>query len=197
LTYDRGMRFALLFAIGCGGGAPPNGVDAPMADGTAQLDAPASGAFAVASPMLAPGAMFAAANTCTGPGNTSPQLVWTGDAKGALGFAVTLTDLDIGLVHWAIYDIPANATGLPADVMKVYAPTNVAGAHQTDSYTAGMRGYLGPCPPMKHNYRFDVYGLDVATVAGTSMATTRAQVVPSIMQHMVVTASLTGNYTQP
>lgn len=195
------MRIALVLVIvGCGSNALPNDVDAPAGqrDAPVYLDAPAGGAFALTSPMLAPNGTFAAANTCTGPGNTSPQLVWTGDSKGALGFAVTLTDIDNNnLIHWAIYDIPASATGLPADVMKAYAPSNVAGAHQTDSYQAGMRGYLGPCPPVKHNYRFDVYGLDVATIPSTSMSTTRAQVVPLMMQHMVVTASLTGNYTQP
>ncbi|HEY5920920.1 MAG TPA: hypothetical protein VIV11_04580, partial [Kofleriaceae bacterium] len=60
-----------------------------------------------------------------------------------------------------------------------------------------VRGYLGPCPPAPdpaHMYEFAVYGLDVATLPGATMATTRAQAVPLITQHMTARALLTGTY---
>ena len=115
----------------------------------------------------------------------------------AQSFAVVLTDKSNNLVHWVIYDIPASAAGLPASVEKVYAPTNVAGAHQTASYQASTRGYLGPCPPMNggaHTYEFAVFGLDVAALPGASMTTTRPQAVTLIDQHKTATAKLTGMY---
>jgi Raf kinase inhibitor-like YbhB/YbcL family protein len=132
-------------------------------------------------------------NACAGA-NTSPQLVWTGNAMNAMSFAVVLTDKSNNLIHWVIYDIPGTATGLPANVEKVYAPTNVAGAHQTLSYQ-NVRGYLGPCPGTMHTYEFAVYALSVATLPGATMTTTRAQAMPLIMQNMVASDTLTGTYT--
>jgi hypothetical protein len=189
------MRIALVLLAGCGSSPAPASIDAATTHDAA-IDS-AAGALALTSPELASGT-FPDANTCTGPGNTSPQFLWTGDTHAAQSFALTLTDPDAGnLIHWTIYDIPGSATGLPADVMKAYAPANVSGAHQTDSYMAGMKGYLGPCPPALHHYRFDLYALDVATLPGTSMATTRAEVVAAAMQHVVATATLMASYQKP
>ena len=193
-------RLAIAFLVAsCGGddSTPAQG-DAAVDGATAvdaSVDAPSQGTFTLTSPMLAPSAAIAMANTCDGA-NTSPELTWTGNAMGALSYAVVFTDTNNDLVHWVIYDIPATATGLPANVQKAYAPNNVAGAHQTQSYQA-VRGYLGPCPPAQdgaHIYEFAVYGLDVATLPGTTMATTRAQAVPLILQHQTAKATLTGMY---
>lgn len=196
-------RLALLLVFAaCGGDDAPAQTDAAV-DGAgsstvdaAALDAPIGGMFALTSPMLTEGATIMTANTCDGA-NTSPQLVWSGNAMGALSYAVVLTDKSNNLVHWVIYDIPAAATGLPAAVEKVYAPTNVMGAHQTASYQATVRGYLGPCPPTNggaHTYEFAAYGVDVATLPGATMATTRTQAVTLITQHMTAKATLTGMY---
>ena len=189
----------LLVVVGCGGDDNPNPGQAD-----ASIDSPVDSQggigdsmrlFTLTSPMLTEGAAIAAANTCDGA-NTSPQLEWSGNAMNAQSYAIVFTDTSNMLVHWVIYDIPASATGLPANVEKVYAPTNVPGAHQTASYQATVRGYLGPCPPAgpPHVYEFAVYGLNVATLPGTSMTTTRAQAVPMIMQYMTARATLTGMY---
>src|SRR5262249_42139143 len=154
----------------CGGGGGGMPIDTPSGgDGPPAGDAP-PGSFALSSPMLASGASFDPANTCDGA-DTSPQLVWTNAPAGTRSFAVVLTDQSIGLVHWVIYDVPAAATGLPANVDKAYAPANVAGAHQTESFQASARGYLGPCPPNLHTYQFAAYALDVDVLPGTSMST--------------------------
>jgi hypothetical protein len=200
-------RLALLALLAACGGDDSNAqsdasIDIDSSGGgsaDAAIDSPSSGGmFTLTSPMLTEGAAIAAANTCDGA-NTSPQLVWAGNAMSAMSFAVVLTDKTNNLVHWVIYDVPGSATGLPAAVEKTYAPANVAGAHQTASYQATTRGYLGPCPPQgggAHTYEFAVYGLDVATLPGATMATTRAQAVPLITQHMTAKATLTGMYTR-
>jgi Raf kinase inhibitor-like YbhB/YbcL family protein len=197
-------RFALVLGFAaCGGDDAPAQSDAAV-DGAgsntvdaAAPDSPTGGMFALTSPMLTEGATIMTAHTCDGA-NSSPPLVWSGNAMGALSYAVVLTDKsNNNLVHWVIYDIPAAATGLPAAVEKVYAPANVMGAHQTTSYQGTLRGYLGPCPPANggaHTYEFAAYGVDVATLPGTSMTTTRAQAVPLITQHMTAKATLTGMY---
>src|ERR1043166_7400819 len=49
--------------------------------------------------------------------NISPALHWSGAPAGTKGFALVLDDYEArggdGFVHWAAYDIPAEATGLP------------------------------------------------------------------------------------
>ncbi|MDQ3335960.1 MAG: YbhB/YbcL family Raf kinase inhibitor-like protein [Myxococcota bacterium] len=190
-------RIALVLLVGCGGSGGPAADAAIDSIGTidAALDAPPAGAFALTSPMLAAGAAFNAANTCNGA-NTSPQLAWTAGPAGTMSYAIIFTDKSNNLIHWVIYDIPASATGLPADVQKAYMPNNVAGAKQTLSYQA-VRGYLGPCPPVLHTYEFVVYALDVATLPGVTMNSTRAQLAPVILDHDLGMAALSGTYQQP
>jgi len=191
-------RITLVVLAACGGGSDSPAVDAAT-DGIidAAIDAPPTGSFVLTSPMLVMGASFAAANTCTGPGNTSPQLAWTAGPAGTLSYSIIFTDKSNALIHWIIYDIPASATGLPASVQKAYMPNNVTGAKQTLSFQAGARGYLGPCPPNLHTYEFVVYAIDVATLPGLTMASARADVAPVILQHDLVMAALSGTYVQP
>jgi Raf kinase inhibitor-like YbhB/YbcL family protein len=198
-------RLAILILLAACGGDDSSSAQADAAiDGSgsagtdAAVDAPPSGGMlTLTSPVLTEGAMIAEANTCDGA-NTSPQLAWTGNAMGAQSYAVVLTDKTFNnLVHWVIYDISPTATGLPAAVQKVYEPTNVMGAHQTASYQATTRGYLGSCPPTNdgaHTYEFAVYGIDAATLPGATMGTTRDQALTLIMQHDTAKATLTGTY---
>ncbi len=198
-------RFAfLLLVAACGGDdssssqndAAVDGAGSNTTDAAPNIDAPSGGMFTLTSPVLTEGATIMAVNTCDGA-NTSPELAWTGNAMGAMSYAVVLTDKTNDLVHWVIYDIPANATGLPAAVQKTYAPTNVTGAHQTASYQPTTRGYLGPCPPANggaHTYEFAAYGIDAATLPGATMMTAPPQAATLITQHMTAKATLTGMY---
>jgi Raf kinase inhibitor-like YbhB/YbcL family protein len=192
-------RIAILVLVAaCGGDSSPAKSDAPVDtppigfDGS-DYDAP-PGALTLTSPMLTEGGVIADTNSCAGT-NVSPQLIWSA-GPAAQSYAVVLTDKNNSLVHSVIYDIPGTAQGLPENVMKAYAPTNVTGAHQTTAYDNTTRGYLGPCPPAgtTHTYEFALYALDAATLPGTSMTTTRTQVVPLIMQHMLARTTLTGTF---
>jgi len=101
---------------------------------------------------------------CTG-GNISPELAWKGAPDGTKSFAVTMFDADAptgsGLWHWAVFNIPASATGLATgagDPAKKLAPE---GSVQIVSDT-GVAGYTGPCPPKgdkPHHYVIVVYAL--------------------------------------
>jgi Raf kinase inhibitor-like YbhB/YbcL family protein len=201
LRFAAMKRLVLLALLAACGGDDSSaqsdaGIDGAVGGTDAAIDTPSGGMFALTSPMLTEGATIATANTCDGA-NTSPQLVWSGNAMNAMSFAVVLTDKTNGLVHWVIYDVPGSATGLPADVSKAYTPSNVPGAHQAASYQTTVRGYLGPCPPASggaHTYEFAAYGLDVAALPGATMATTRAEAVTLIGQHTTAKATLTGMY---
>ena len=194
----------LLLAAACGddGGTGNPSVDAPTggsADAAmidaAMPDTPMGGMFAITSPTITEGGAIPNTHSCTSGGgmNLSPQLNFANPPSGTMSYAVVFTDLSNGLVHSAIYDIPATLTGLPADVDKVYAPPDVPGAHQTLAYN-NQRGYAGPCPGTPHMYQFKIYALATATVPGTSMGTTRAQLVNALATNLG-TATLTATFT--
>ena len=195
---------ALAGLVGCGddGGSSSTpdanvvgdgGVDSAI---DSAIDAPPAGTFTLTSPTIMEGGAIPRLNACgqQGGSNLSPQLVFTNPPAGTLSYAVVFTDLTgTPLVHCAIYDVPGALTGLPADVDKFYLPPDVVGAHQTNAYN-GMRGYAGPCPPAVHNYQFKVYALAVDKLAGTSMATTKEQIVAAVATNLG-TATLTASYT--
>lgn len=186
MTHALARTLVGLVVVGCGGdGAPP------------RLDGAAGAALAVTSTAFADGGAIPITHTCK-DANTSPPLAWTGAPSGTLSFAVVLTDLSLTppLVHWAMFDIPAAATELPANVEKVYAPSNVPGAHQV-SFRSQTQGYQGPCPPSQHTYEFAASALDVATLPGATMQTTPGEVVASINMHRLGGGTLTGTYTPP
>ncbi len=100
---------------------------------------------------------------CTGE-NLSPELSWKNPPAGTKSFAVTVYDPDAptgsGWWHWVVYDIPADAKGLPAGAGSGKAELP-AGAKQgrTDF---GQPGFGGACPPpgdKPHRYVFTVYAL--------------------------------------
>jgi Raf kinase inhibitor-like YbhB/YbcL family protein len=171
---------------------------AGSADAEVEVDAPPSGTFALTSPTITDGGVIPPAHVCANKGgmNQSPELAFANVPAGTMSFAVVLTDLSNGLVHSAIYDIAGTATGLPADVDKVYAPPDVAGAHQTNNYS-GQRGYAGPCPPNAHMYQFKVYALGTATLDGATMGTTKDEVVSTASAANLGTATLTATFTPP
>jgi hypothetical protein len=135
--------------------------------------------------------MFAKQNTCGSAADDSPDLSWSG-APAAKSFAVVFTDQTNNLIHWAIWDIPANASGLPTAVQKAANPANVPGAQQVTSYDGATFGYLGPCPPVTHTYQFVVYALDVATLPGLSTSSKRSEVEATAKAHSLDSATLSG-----
>jgi Raf kinase inhibitor-like YbhB/YbcL family protein len=173
---------------GCGGSSgsgPPTDAGGGGGGGTITLT---SSAFVE-------GGAIPVTHTCK-DANTSPPLAWTGAPGGAQSFAVVLTDLSLSphLIHWAIFDISAATTELPADIQKVYAPSNVPGAHQV-SFRAQTQGYQGPCPPNQHTYELAAYALDVATLPGATMQNTPADIVAAINMHRLASGTLTGTFT--
>lgn len=199
----------LLFVlVACGDDGGSSAIDAqPGADATidsatdASIDA-APAAFTLTSPTITAGGVIPLTHVCTNQGgmNLSPALAWTDPPAGTMSFAVVFTDIfNVAqpFAHSAIYDIPATATGLPADVDKVYAPPDVPGAHQTLGYNGTTRGYLGPCPNAMHTYEFAVYALPTATLTGAMMSTGLANAISMIKANNLGVAKLTGTHTPP
>jgi len=140
------------------------------------------------------GGTIPAAHTCDGI-NVSPPLSWQGGFGHS--YVIVLKDLSNSLVHWVLWDIPADQSAAPEDVAKVFEPPVPAGSKQPLSYNNTTRGYLGPCPGTTHNYEFAIYSLDVGSLPGVSAASSRAQVIAAMDGHVLVTATLTATYTPP
>lgn len=158
------------------------------------LAAGAASALTLRSPTVTEGAALplSAVNDapgCPPGGNVSPALIWSAAPAGTRGFALTLFDPDArggaGWWHWAVYDIPANARGLPAGAGA--GAGLPAGAAQAKT-SFGTAVYGGACPPPgpAHHYVFTVYalkrarldlppGADAAAVARAAQAAALAE----------------------
>lgn len=137
------------------------------------------GVFSLSSPSLAnspdcsattPEAcgVFAPDNTSyMGNMNQSPELSWSNVPTGTASFALTFKDVSFGQPHWAIWNIPANLTMLPAGIPNDSTmPALPSGASQTNATFADGDGYFGPQAPC-NVYEFVLYALAVATFTPT------------------------------
>lgn len=135
-----------------------------------------SGMFTLSSPDLASGAFdnkyVLNGFGCSG-GNISPALEWRNVPAGTKSLAVQIHDPDAptgsGFWHWAVYNIPPTATGLPQgagnSAAGLPAPAMGGNTDFQDTGATGANGnYGGPCPPVgdkPHRYIFTVYALAV------------------------------------
>jgi Raf kinase inhibitor-like YbhB/YbcL family protein len=128
--------------------------------------------------------------------NRSPALVWKNAPAGTKSFVVVLDDYEArggdGFIHWAVYNIPAGAGGLPESAGASEPDLPEGGRHAYNDFL--RRSYSGPCPPEgpPHKYRFAVYALKVVTIddAGTPMTWRKLRFV--IRESTLAQASLTG-----
>lgn len=126
-------------------------------------------AFELSSPELKPNQKMPKAQEfngfgCTGD-NLSPALAWKNPPKGTKSFALTVYDPDAptgsGWWHWVVYNIPADATSLPAGAG---VKTPLANGILQGRNDYGAQAFGGACPPQgdkPHHYIFTVYALKV------------------------------------
>jgi phosphatidylethanolamine-binding protein (PEBP) family uncharacterized protein len=99
--------------------------------------------------------------TMIGGDNESPELNWESAPQGTLSFALVLQDLVNDNVHWVLYDIPAETSGLPSGLPTTSPLDDPAGAKQGMFFNnAGYFG-SGACG---NTYEFRLYALSVATL---------------------------------
>lgn len=153
-------------------------------------------AFILASPAFANNGSVPKQYTCEGD-DISPPLRWSGAPQGTKSFALIIDDPDapdpraptMTWVHWVVYDIPADAQGLPEGAANGGLP---AGARQglNDWKRAA---YGGPCPPIgRHRYFHRLYALD--TVRPGLGHVTKAQLLDAMKGHVLAEAQLVGTY---
>jgi Raf kinase inhibitor-like YbhB/YbcL family protein len=122
-----------------------------------------------------PVAQMSAAFGVPGGLDVSPQLSWSGAPPETRSYTVTMYDPDApsgsGFWHWAVADIPASVTELPAgagDDTGQYLP---AGAFQLPNDLRAPY-FLGAAPPPgdgRHRYVIVVQAIDVEHVGQLSV----------------------------
>jgi Raf kinase inhibitor-like YbhB/YbcL family protein len=94
-------------------------------------------------------------------------------------------------VHWVLYDLPANTTGLPEDAAKT--PVISGGAKQGLNSWPRL-GYGGPCPPpgKPHRYFFKLYALDA--MLDLKPGLTKKDLLKAMEGHVLAEGQLMGTY---
>ena len=92
-------------------------------------------------------------------------------------------------VHWVLYNIPPQTTGLPEAISPAALPPGTLQGLNDWKRT----GYGGPCPPIgRHRYFHKLYALD--TVLPDLGTPTKAQVEAAMQGHVLAQAELVGTY---
>jgi Raf kinase inhibitor-like YbhB/YbcL family protein len=132
-----------------------------------------------------------------GGSDISPQLSWSGFPAETRSFTVSMFDPDVptasGFWHWAVANLPASVTGLPAGAGD---GRDMPGGALTLANDAGYRRYLGPATPAGNGpdrYFLVVHAVDVEKleVSGTS---TPAYLEFLLFSHAIARATMYGTY---
>jgi Raf kinase inhibitor-like YbhB/YbcL family protein len=150
----------------------------------------------ITSTAFSSGQPIPAKYSCEGS-DISPPLKWIpqGGTPGTIkSFALIADDPDAPVgtwVHWVLYDLPANATGLPEDVAKTQFVSN--GAKQGLNGWPRL-GYGGPCPPpgKPHRYFFKLYALD--RMLDLKPGATKKDLLKAMEGHVLAEGQLMGTY---
>lgn len=128
----------------------------------------------------------------------SPALTWSGLPDGTKELALICDDPDAPRpepwVHWIIYKIPPEATGLPENVAKTDKPAAPAGGLQGKN-SWGKIGYGGPAPPPGHgvhHYHFMLYALDA--VLDVQPGLDKRQLLAAMKGHILAQGEVVGRY---
>ena len=171
-------------------------------EATADSAAQTPATLTVTSPTLKANEVVPIDHTADGK-NVSPALMWSGAPANTKQFALIYDDPDVAFgnppqsfVHWVVYNIPATAKGLPAELPMdavLTGPADIAGSIQGLS---GFKrtGYRGPAPPpgKPHHYTWTVYALD--TELKLEQGLNRNQLLEAMKGHIIGQGSLVAIY---
>lgn len=129
--------------------------------------------------------------------DVSPPLAWSGAPPGTKSFALIVDDPDAPdpaapkttWVHWLLYNIPASASGLPANASAGKLPPGAREGVNDWNRT----GYGGPSPPIgRHRYFHKLYALD--EVLPALERADKAALEKAMNTHIIAQATLVGTY---
>jgi Raf kinase inhibitor-like YbhB/YbcL family protein len=131
--------------------------------------------------------------TCEG-NNISPPLTWNGAPGNTETFALIVDDPDApkGVwTHWMVFNLPADASGLPEAAAK---SGPLPGNAKEGLNDFNHPNYDGPCPPAgkEHRYFFKIYALD--TALGLPSGASRKDMEAAMAKHILAEGQLMGTY---
>ncbi|MDO9379797.1 MAG: YbhB/YbcL family Raf kinase inhibitor-like protein [Nocardioidaceae bacterium] len=128
----------------------------------------------------------------------SPQLSWSGAPEGTQSYAVTVYDpcapTASGFWHWAVADLPASVTELPAGAGD--QGFDLPGDATVLTNDAGFRGFVGAAPPPghgDHRYYVVVHAVDVPSL-GLPDGASPAFLGFNLSSHTLARAILVGTF---
>ena len=142
--------------------------------------------------------------------NTSPPLDWTGVPEGTVSIALIMDSNQVpgeAWSHWVIWNIPADAAGLPEAVATTTDVAAIGAKTRQGVNDDKTTGYYGPCPApvlviddqtrsgraaLVSEYFFRVYALDVELELGPN--TTKAQLLEAMEGHVIGTGEIKGEF---
>jgi hypothetical protein len=129
-----------------------------------------------------------------GPGeNISPALAWTAGPAGTMSYAITMIDVDTGVIHWVMYDIAGSVRDVAENVPAGYQPAFPAGAKQAELQGSNYYGYFGPCSPNSINtYEWTLHAIPTNSLTGVTQASTEQQSVTAVEAASIGSVSFTG-----
>jgi hypothetical protein len=154
--------------------------------------------FEITSTAFVPGGDIPSAHTCDGS-DVSPALAWRGAPPGTRGFALVVDDPDapdpaaprMVWVHWVLYNLPADASGLAEGTTARTLPEGTLEGRNDWK----QPGWRGPCPPVgRHRYVFSLFALD--TRLPDLGHPTRAALERAMEGHVLARAELIGTYAR-
>lgn len=142
------------------------------------------------------GNQIPATYTCQGK-DIAPPLQWRDVPENAKTLVLIVDDPDAPdpdapqrtYVHWVLYDIPPDSSGLKEGAIRSDLPSGTMEGLNDWNRT----GYGGPCPPIgRHRYFFKLYALDIALA--DLQQPTKAIVKSAMQGHVIEEAVLMGTY---
>lgn len=152
--------------------------------------------MSLSSPAFERDASIPALYTCDGE-DVSPPLRWSGVPAEAKSLALIVDDPDAPdpaapqrtWVHWVLYNLPADAGGLPEGAITARLPEGTREGRNDWERT----GYGGPCPPVgRHRYFHKLYALDI--VLPDLQQPTKAELLNAMAGHLLAEEQLIGTY---
>ena len=140
--------------------------------------------------------------TCAaGQTSPSPAITWTGAPATTQSYVLIMHDPDPVLggsatndvLHWAIFDIPGDAKGLPEGIKAGEQPD---GSKHINNL-GGNASYMGPCAPPghgDHHYTFEIYALN--SKLGLPASTSRADLLNAMNGKVVAKGVYIGIFGQ-
>jgi Raf kinase inhibitor-like YbhB/YbcL family protein len=134
-----------------------------------------------------------------GGSDVSPQLSWSGFPEETRSFAVTVYDPDAptasGFWHWAVANLPATVTDLPAGAGD---GSSLPGDALTLANDAGVKRFIGAAPPAGHGHHRYIVAVHAVGVEKLDLPAeaTPAYLGFNLFGNAIARAIITGTYEQ-